>query len=310
METIRKTKKLDRAKARKFDEYYTKIEDIKEELQHYKKHFKDKVIYCNCDNPKTSNFFKYFFNNFKELGIKRLIANCFEEQNHDIFNRHKIKDACYADYRGKELEILPLLTSGDFRNYGCEKFFEDADILVTNPPFSLIRQYLQKIRKYNKKFIIIAPLTAISYIGIFCKLKSQEYKIGYISRKKNNIIFNTPGDKKIAAAIWLTNLDIDKKPKDIVLSKKYSKEKYPTYDNYRAIEVSRVKNIPIDYDGVMGVPITFMLHWNPNQFEILDIDNAHGGKNNELHIGGEANVIVKGKMLFSRIFIKKNKKNS
>ena len=286
---------LHKAKDSKNDEFYTQLSDIEKEVKHYKKHFKDKVIYCNCDDPRVSNFFHYFFYNFKKLGLKKLVATCYKNQNAELFSQHDSEEAIYLEYSGgqnenntpnpDEIGIRALKGDGDFRSRECIELLKKADIIVTNPPFSLFREYVAQLIEYDKKFIIVGAFNAITYKEIFPLIRDNKLWLGY-GFSAGNAFFKTPyserdfakgvydtqtGLVKFRNVTWFTNLDIDKRHEELILYKNYSPEDYPTYDNYNAIEVSKVAEIPTDFYEVMGVPITFLDKYNPNQFKILGI---------------------------------------
>lgn len=303
-------KYLNAAKVNENDEFYTQLSDIEKELQHYKQHFKDKVVYCNCDDPRASNFFRYFFDNFKQLGLKKLIASGYKTENTD----HGVR----AEYLGEGNAVIePLKGDGDFRSEECVELLKQADIVVTNPPFSLFQEYVAQLAKYNKKFLIIGNQNAFAYNGIFQLLRDNKVWVG---ANKNDMEFLVPdyyepkatryrqdeqGRKwrSLGNVSWFTNLDHDKRPEKLVLQQAYSPEAYPKYDNYDAIEVSKVANIPHDYDGVMGVPITFFLKHNPDQFEVIGCSNRHGrpkGWAEDIDMA----VTIGGKEIYKRILIK------
>ncbi len=299
MTTKTKNRNLHKAKSSKKDEFYTQLSDIERELKHYKKHFKGKVIYCNCDDPRVSNFFHYFSFNFEKLGLKKLIATCYKNQNMDLFSRNDSERAIYLEYSGDkngnnvpdtdEIGIKYLKGDGDFRSEESIELLKQADIVVTNPPFSLFREYVNQLFEYDKKFLIIGHQNAITYKNIFKYIKENKIWLGYgfkgaaahfITHYEDNA---TAGDHKegmvrVSGVNWFTNLDITKRHEDLILYKKYDPEEYPTYDNYDAtIEVSKTKDIPINYEGVMGVPITFLTKHNPDQFEIVGITKTWFG---------------------------------
>lgn len=286
-------KNLNKAKEAKKDEFYTQLEDINNELRHYREHFRGKTVLCNCDDPRVSNFFKYFAYNFEFLGLKKLIATCYKSQNVDLFSQGTSEKAVYLVYEGdkngnhipddEEIEVLPLRGDGDFRSAECIEFLKEADIVVTNPPFSLFREYVAQLIQYDKKFLIIGPNNAITYKEIFPLLKDNIIWLGF---HNGDMSFMVPqsyepratrywqdesGQKwrSMGNCCWFTNLDHQKRHEDLILYKNYSPEEYPKYDNYDAIEVSKTTNIPMDYDGIMGVPITFLDKYNPEQFEII-----------------------------------------
>jgi|APSaa5957512622_1039677.scaffolds.fasta_scaffold44173_2 hypothetical protein len=289
-------KSLNVAKSSKKDEFYTQLTDIEKELKHYKKHFKDKVILCNCDDPRISNFFHYFSYNFEKLGLKKLITICYKNQDMDLFSQNKSEKSIYLEYDGdknenkvpnpNEIGIKYLKGDGDFRSKECIELLKKSDIVVTNPPFSLLRQYVLQLIEYDKKFLIIGNQNSVTYKEIFPLIKKNKIWLGYYS---GDMSFQTPKNyepretrywedengqkwRSFGNICWYTNLDIEKRHQEIILYKKYNSEDYPTYDNYHAINVSKVMNIPVDYDGVMGVPITFLNKYNPNQFEIVGSD--------------------------------------
>ncbi|MBC8266029.1 MAG: adenine-specific methyltransferase EcoRI family protein [Flavobacteriales bacterium] len=289
-------KNLHKAKTNKKDEFYTQLADIEREMKHYKNHFKGKVVYCNCDDPRVSNFFHYFSYNFEHLGLKKLIATCYKSQNMDLFSQNDSEQAIYLEYTGdkngnnvpdpSEIGIKPLKGDGDFRSAECIELLKEADIVVTNPPFSLFREYVAQLVEYDKNFIIVGHQNAISYKEIFKIIKENKMWLGYGFKGGAAHFINTQyedyasaGDHKegmirVSGVVWFTNLDINKRHDDLDLFKKYNKEEFPTYTNYDAINVDKTKEIPIDYKGVMGVPITFLNKYNPKQFEIIDI-NPH-----------------------------------
>lgn len=286
-----KNKNLREAKSNKKDEFYTQLSDIENELKHYKKHFKDKVVLCNCDDPRISNFFHYFSYNFELLGLKKLIATCYKNQDRDLFSQNNSEKAVYLEYNGdkngdripnpEEIGIHELKGDGDFRSEECIELLKQADIVVTNPPFSLFREYVAQLIEYDKKFVIIGHQNAITYKEIFKLIKEDKLWLGYgfkggaghfINTQYEN--YATASDKKegmirVSGVVWFTNLEINKRHEDLILYKNYTAEEYPTYDNYNAINIDKTKDIPIDYKGNMGVPITFLDKYNPEQFEIV-----------------------------------------
>ncbi len=283
---------LTAAKAAKKDEFYTQLTDIEKELAHYKEHFKGKTVLCNCDDPRVSNFFKYFTLNFDHLGLKRVIATCYKSQSVDLFSTHDCEQAVYQIYDGErdtnnmpdenEIAVKPLKGDGDFRSAECIELLKQADIVVTNPPFSLFREYVAQLIKYEKKFLIIGNKNALTYKELFPLIKNNLMWTGYrgfaggmwfksdYEGKTEKII---DGQRIInVPSIWFTNLDIKKRHEDLPLYKRYTPEEFPKYDNYDAINVNKTSDIPCDYNGVMGVPITFLDKYNPEQFEIIDLD--------------------------------------
>lgn len=282
---------LHKAKDSKKDEFYTQLSDIENELKHYKDHFKDKIVYCNCDDPRVSNFFQYFSFNFEALGLKKLITTCYKNQDAELFSQNESEQAVYLEYEGdkngnhvpdiEEIGIKSLAGDGDFRSAECIELLKQADIVVTNPPFSLFREYVAQLIKYEKKFIIVGHQNAITYKEIFKLIKENKIWLGYGFKGGAAHFINqhyedyaSAGDHKegmirVSGVQWFTNLDINKRHEDLLLFKEYTPEEYPTYDNYDAINVDVTKHIPKDYKGAMGVPITFMDKYNPEQFEIL-----------------------------------------
>lgn len=273
---------LHKAKDAKNDEFYTRLEDVSKELMHYKQHFKDKIVLCNCDDPTWSAFWKYFHLNFSALGLKKLISTHYD----------KTEPTYKMEYEGgndNNIEVgvkTPLEGNGDFRNQECLELLDEADIVVTNPPFSLFREYVAVLMEHGKKFIIIGSKNAITYKEFFPLLKDDKVWIGC-----NNVHeFAQPDGtfKKFGNIGWYTNLDITKRHEDLILWQRYynnngeplsdAESRYPHYDNYDAINVDRVQDIPCDYFGVMGVPITFLDKYNPEQFEIVAFRKGDDGK--------------------------------
>lgn len=313
------------AKFSKKDEFYTQLTDIERELLHYEQHFKDKVVYCNCDDPKVSNFFRYFANNFEKLGLKKLTATCYRSQENDLgidINQNGTFIEYLGDKNGngvpdaEEIGIFPLSGDGDFRNEESIEFLKQADIIVTNPPFSLFRDYVEQLVKYNKKFLIIGNINAITYKEIFKLIKENKAWLGInLGRGISGFIvpehyelYGTEvhidglGNRIVSPnnCLWLTNLDTSKRHEDIVLTKKYygNENDYPKYDNYDAINVNKTKNIPMDYSGFMGVPITFLHKFNPDQFELVKFRKGNDDK--DLSINGKCpyfRILIKNKRL-------------
>lgn len=290
-------KSLSAAKEAKKDEFYTQLEDINKELKYYREHFRGKTVLCNCDDPRISNFFTYFAYNFEFLGLKRLITTCYKNQNVDLFSQNKSEQAIYLIYDGdkngnhipdaEEIGIHPLKGDGDFRSRECIELLKQADIVVTNPPFSLFREYVAQLMEYEKKFIIIGNVNAVSTKEIFPLVMQNRMWLGQ-SIHSGDRKFLVPDDYELNAAgcgidengkkfirvkgvRWFTNLDFKERHEDIILYKNYTPDDYPTFDNFDAINVGKTEEIPVDYDGVMGVPITFLDKYNPDQFEILGL---------------------------------------
>jgi hypothetical protein len=312
---------LHKAKNNKKDEFYTQLSDIENELRHYKEHFKNKVVYCNCDDPRVSNFFHYFSYNFEHLGLKKLIATCYKNQDADLFSTNVSDKAVYLEYTGDkngnsipdahEIGVKDLQGDGDFRSQESIELLKQADIVVTNPPFSLFREYVTQLIDFEKKFIIVGSYNAITYKEIFKIIKENKMWLGY-GFSGGNAYFKTPysndnfvegvynintGLVKFRNVTWYTNLDIEKRNVDLILHKKYTPEEYPSYDNYDAINVDKTKDIPVDYVGNIGVPITFLDKYNPNQFEIVKFRKGDDDKD----------LVINGKSPYFRIIIKNKK---
>lgn len=348
-------KALSNANKAKKDEFYTQLSDIENELRHYKHHFKGKTVFCNCDDPYESNFFKYFAMNFNHLGLKKLICTCYagspvvytqmsffgDEEvmgtSDDNRKPYKIEITEVTDLNGDgavdltDVELLlqsvdgkPELLNGDgdFRSDECIELLKESDIVVTNPPFSLFREYVAQLIEYNKKFVIVGNQNAITYKEIFPLMKDNKMWLGY---KSGDMAFTVPDSyearetrfwidengqkwRSLGNICWYTNLDIEKRHEDLILFRSYTPENYPHYDNYDAIEVSKTADIPCDYNGAMGVPITFMDKFNPDQFEILGATESEGkGFSNGLWIEDSkvAQPLINGERKYKRIFIKR-----
>jgi hypothetical protein len=316
-------KLLQKAKKSKSDEFYTQLSDIESELQYYKNHFQDKVIFCNCDDPRISNFFNYFSSNFKELGLKKLFTACYKEQVRDLFNVEKVENGFFFEYTGTEGErnkpsstdILYFNGDGDFRSSESIELLKQSDIIVTNPPFSLFREYVAQLVKYDKKFLIIGNVNAITYKEIFKLIKENKAWLGInLGRGVSGFIvpehyelygtearIDSFGNRIVSPnnCLWLTNLDTFKRHEDIALTKRYlgNETEYPKYDNYDGINVNKTKDIPLDYNGVMGVPITFLHKFNPDQFEIIKFRKGND----------EKDLSINGRCPYFRILIKKKR---
>ena len=323
-------KNLHKAKTGKNDEFYTQLSDIEKEMRHYKKHFKNKVVLCNCDDPRVSNFFHYFSYNFEQLGLKKLIATCYKNQNMDLFSENKSEQAIYLEYTGdkngdnipnpEEIGIKPLKGDGDFRSLECIELLKQADIVVTNPPFSLFREYVAQLIEYDKKFLIVGNQNAITYRETFELLKANKIWLGidnggtkwfqvpdhYNINTKSRI--KTENNKQyfsMGSVVWFTNLHNRKRNENLLLYKAYNSTEYPKYDNYEAINVDKVADIPIDYKEIMGVPITFLDKYNPNQFELLGIMNTGEENTGIRHIdSAHGRPLVNGVEKYLRILIK------
>ena len=328
----------------KQDEFYTNLQLIEDELKHYRAHFKGKRVLCNCDDPYESNFFKYFAMNFNSLGLKSLTATCYAYsciagKEIDLFTKktktpHKIVITEVSDVNGDgrvdlaDVELLikndkNVLTNldddGDFRSDECIELLKEADIVVTNPPFSLFREYVAQLMEYKKQFLIVGNMNAVTYKEVLPLIIQNKVWLGY---KAGHFWFKVPDSyeekatdfkvddlgqkwRRMGNICWYTNLDIDKRHEDMVLFRKYSEAAYPKYDNYDAIDVGRTNDIPCDYYGVMGVPITFMAQHNPDQFEILGDTRYHDGQT----VANDINVI-NGKTKFRRILIRRVRKDA
>lgn len=264
---------LHRAKEAKNDEFYTQLSDVENELVHYREHFRGKTVFCNCDDPTWSAFWKYFHLNFGFLGLKRLISTHYDKEQSTYMMEYLGGDDNDVSVGTK----TPLKGNGDFRNEECLELLRQSDIVVTNPPFSLFREFVGTLMENGKKFVVIGNKNAVTYKEMFPLLRSDEVWIGYYSPSE----FGTPSGttKKInGLSRWFTNLDIKKRHDKLILYKHYSPEEFPKYDNYDAINVDNVSDIPLDYDGVMGVPITFRDKYNPEQFEIVAFRKGEDGK--------------------------------
>lgn len=347
-------RKADKAKN---DEFYTQLADIELELKHYRKHFKDKVVFCNCDDPYESNFFKYFAMNFNYLGLKKLVATCYmgspvvgeqfeqlsifdilpSEENTPKRFPYKIEitevidingdgavDLTDVEYllRNKKNSLCLLDGDGDFRSPECVDILKQADIVITNPPFSLFREYIGQLMEYDKKFLVIGSQNAITYKEIFPLLKENRMWLGYrcgdmaftvpeyYEERETRFWIDDNGQKwrSLGNICWFTNLDHKKRHEELELYKRYSPEEYPEYDNYRAINVDKVSDIPEDYYGEMGVPITFLDKYNPDQFEIIDGIGRYSILDNEnTKKAGKYLSMIDGKAKFFRIVIKRRK---
>lgn len=325
-------KSFDKAKKAKMDEFYTRLSDIEKELTHYKNQFYGKVVFCNCDNPYESNFFKYFAANFNYLKLKKLITTCYKNspiantqlslfdnensKNKTTMSPHKIIITQVHDFNkdnkvdisdvewflrhGKNV-LTRLKNDGGFRSEECIELLKQSDIIVTNPPFSLFREYVAQLMKYNKKFLIIGNVNALTYKEIFPLIKENKIWLGesihsgdrefrvpdYYPLNASGCRIDENGHKyiRVKGVRWFTNLDVPIRHKNLTLYKKYTPTEYPKYDNYDAIEVSKVADIPYDYEGAMGVPITFIDKYNPKQFEIIKFRKGNNDK--DLSINGK-----------------------
>lgn len=315
---------LRKAKENKKDEFYTQYKDIENELNYYKNHFKNKTVFCNCDNPISSNFFKYFVNNFNELGLNKVIAACYFQNEYNIFDfENKFNKGYYYEYTGCDNEIKnPNINNvvffqgdGDFRNVESIELLKKSDIIVTNPPFSLFREFITQLIEYEKKFLIIGNINAITYKTVFNLIQENKIWLGVNYGRgisgfivpDNYELYGTEfridknGNKIISPnnCLWLTNLDNYKRHENIKLKMKYigNESKYPKYDNYDGININKTNEIPYDYEGSMGVPITFLHKFNPEQFKIIKFRKGND----------EKDLRVNGKTPYFRILIKNKK---
>lgn len=358
MEKKSSNSNLHKANKAKKDEFYTQLIDIEKELKHYKEQFRNKVVYCNCDDPFESNFFKYFASNFNALGLKKLIATSYKPSpiantqlglfgdnktlpvtkgrpktnaNKFIINEvsdldgdgaFDLRDIAIQLRENKNNEWSPMEGDGDFRSEESIELLKQADIIVTNPPFSLFIEYITQLTEYNKKFLVLGDQNAITHKDIFKHIKQNKLWLGHDNggtkwfQVPNDYDIPTESRKKIESGIqyfsmgrivWFTNLDTEKRHQEMTLYKKYSPKEYLKYDNYNAIEVSRVLDIPIDYEGAIGVPITFLIKYSPEQFEILGCSYSYG-KPEGFHCEGKGfNPSINGKEIYKRLFIKNKK---
>ena len=320
---------LGKARAAKNDEFYTRWDSIEEEVWHYREHFRGAVVYCNCDDPKVSNFYKYFNANFGEFGLRRLLTTCYKNQDAELFSKHDKESAVSVEFDGVEERINYLRRDGDFRSPESIALLQRADIVCTNPPFSLFREYVAQLAESGKKFLVIGNMNAIATHEIFRLIHDGKLWLGNKSMG-TDMLFNVPPhfaewlreNKKEgsgyrivdggllgrASAIWFTNMDHKKRHEELILVARYNESEYPNYDNYDAINVNRVADIPRDYAGVMGVPISFLDKWNPDQFEVLDCINRYSflrGSTPETQ--GKYLTRVGGKSKFTRMIIRNKK---
>lgn len=325
-------KNLQAANKAKKDEFYTQLTDIENELRYYRDHFRGKTVLCNCDDPRVSNFFHYFAYSFEQLGLKRLITTCYKNQNPDLFSSNDREQAIWLEYLGdrnanrvpdpEEIGIRPLKGDGDFRSDECVELLKQADIVVTNPPFSLFREYVAQLVKYDKKFLIIGNQNAITYREIFPLIMQNKIWLGshagdmsfkvpeYYEERATRFWIDNGGQKwrSLGNICWFTNLDHKKRHEELILYKSYTPEEYSKYDNYNAVNVDKTSEIPCDYYGVMGVPITFLDKYNPEQFEIVGCTESEGkGFSNGLWDASSkvAQPLVGGKRIYKRLFIKR-----
>lgn len=333
-------KTLHKASKKRNDEFYTQLPDIEKELKHYKDQFRGKVVYCNCDDPFESNFFKYFAANFNALGLRKFITTSYVKSpivggQLPLFEMEGLKPSGKEPFKIEIKEVTdinrngainlddveyllkhnkntaaPLRGNGDFRSKECIELLKEADIVVTNPPFSLFREYVAQLVEYNKKFLIIGNTNAITYKEIFKLFKKNKIRTGYTNfnvgmffivpdywEKFHHIDENGNKIARVSTSCWFTNLEVEKHKQEITLYKKYNRKEYPKYDNYDAINVNKYTDIPYDYDGVIGVPITFIDKHNPDQFEIVKFRKGDDDKD----------LSINGKYTYFRILIRNKK---
>lgn len=334
-----KNSNLNNAKKAKNDEFYTQLSDIEAELKHYKAAFQGKTVLCNCDDPRVSNFTLYFLYNFQHLGLKRLISTCYKNNEPDLFSDGTGEKACYLDFRGEKpircqediqsLDFRPLEGDGDFRSPECIEFLKEADIVASNPPFSLFRQYISLLMEYEKQFVIIGNKNAIAYKEVFPLIMADKIWLGqsihsgdlkfaipdHIETYSKNLIIDKTGKRYVGipGVRWFTNIDVPIRHEGLILTGSYTKypERYPRYDNYDAINVDNVKDIPEDYFDIIGVPITYIDKYCPEQFEILGIAESSGSG---LSYGlldtsyGDSHPIINGERKYTRLFIRRKRK--
>jgi len=314
------------ARKRKNDEFCTQLTDIEKELRHYRPHFEGKAVYCNCDDPRVSNFFHYFSYNFRKLNLRKLVTTCYQNQDPDLFSRHDSKRAIKLEYDGfregdsiprpEDIGIKRLEGDGDFRSPECADLLRQADIVVTNPPFSLFREYVGQLVEHGKKFLILGSQNAVTYKEFFRLIQENKVWLGVNNGGKKWFQVNpeyeikTDSRKKwehgkkyfsMGNINWFTNLDFPQRHADMLLHRRYVPEEYPKYDGYDVINVDRTADIPADYEGVMGVPITFLDKYNPDQFEIL------GMANSARWLGHECYTVLNGRKTFNRVLIRRKR---
>ena len=329
------SRELSKARKQKKDEFYTQLSDIENELRHYKEHFRGKTVLCNCDDPRVSNFFHYFAYQFEALGLKRLITTCYKNQTPDLFSQHDCERAISLVYDGdkngnrvpdpEEIGIHELQGDGDFRSAECIELLMQADIVVTNPPFSLFREYITQLFAFQKKLLILGNVNAITYKEVFPLVQENKLWLG-ASIHSGDREFGVPEDYplestghridsqgrrfiRVKGVRWFTNLDYNERHEELILYKNYNPEDNPRYDNYDAIEVGKTGDIPMDYDGLMGVPITFLDKYNPAQFEIVGCsDNGAVPDQYKLpHFKKHNEPFINGQKVYKRIFIRRRK---
>ena len=326
-----KNQSLHAANRAKYDEFYTQLSDIENELRYYWEHFRGKTVYCNCDDPIKSNFFHYFKEKFEELELTRLITTCYKNRQTEIFSEHDSEIAAGLEYigNGTKPTVFQLKEDGDFRSSESVELLKQADIVVTNPPFSLFREYIAQLVEYEKKFLVIGNMNAIGYKEVFPLIKSDRLWLGHGPAGKD-MLFDVPEDYaenlvknktegsayrvvdgdikgRLGNAAWFTNLDHKKRYEDLILCEEYSPDKYPKYDNYDAINVNKVADIPVDYAGEMGVPISFLDKHSPDQFEIVSANDIRANANVPVKPHGlikDKDGAIGGKPTYVRIVIR------
>lgn len=298
MSIAAKNSSLSAAKNAKADEFYTQLPDIEREVKHYWKHFKGKTVYLNCDDPRVSNFFHYFSYNFEQLGLKKLIATCYKSQDIEAFSENSKPQAVWLEYEGdkngsgtpdqSEIVVQPLREDGDFRSDEAIELLKQADIVITNPPFSLFREYVNQLLAFDKKFLILGNQNALTYKEVFPHIMNGNLWLGvndgdmsfqvpdYYEPRETRFWVDESGQKwrSFGNMAWYTNLDHSKRHEEMILYRSYTPENYPSYDNYDGIEVGKIADIPRDFDGVMGVTPGFLTKFNPDQFEIVGITQS------------------------------------
>lgn len=325
MKRVADHSRFDRAKQNKNDEFYTLLPDIERELLHYSDHFRGKSVFCNCDDPTTSNFLRYFILNFRRLGLKKVVAACIGKQSGDLFT--PFEPGFYYEYTGGHAS-MPTMSDvtyfkgdGDFRSAESVALLDDADIVVTNPPFSLFREFVSLLVAHKKKFLVIGNINAITYKEIFALIQDSKAWMGvnmgrgisgfrvpdHYALYGQETRVNEAGERIVSPnnCMWLTNLDLPSRHEEIPLVRKYSgnESEYPHFDNCDAINVNRTQNIPMDYEGLMGVPITFLHRFNPKQFQIVRF--RKGDDDKDLSVGGKSTYFrILIKRLSSSDFVK------
>lgn len=284
---------LNKAKKAKNDEFYTKYKDVENELKYYHKELRNKTLYLNCDNPKYSNFWKYFIDNFHKIELKGLFATYFDEE-----------ESIAHCYDGTSIHTKDLEGNGDFRSKESVEILKKSDVVITNPPFSLLKEHLIQPLEHEKGLIILGNINAITYVDVFPYIKDKQLKPGVFFNE--GLDFYTDKEEKEVKRVgpigWFTTFDKSEFRRKIESKEKFNKEEYKTYDNYNAIEVSRIKDIPVDYDGVMGVPVTYLNYHNPNEYKILG--SNRGRKQDKNGYYGRSCYINK-KETYKRLFIQK-----